>query len=341
MQYRQLGRSGVRVSAMCLGTMNFGDRTDEATAIQMVHEALELGINFIDTANVYGRGVSEEILGKAIKQSGRRDEVVLATKAVAGMGRGPNDHGASRYHLTRACEASLRRLQTDRIDLYQLHIVDLTTPMDEILGVLGTLVQQGKILYVGTSKWPVTLIMEGLALSERCGLPRFTSEQPPYNVLDRAIENDLVWTCLRHGIGIISWCPLAYGILSGQYRPGEASPAGSRYEKPRPNDRRFTPEALEAVEKLRAIADAKGITVAQLAHAWLLTRPGLTAPIIGPRTLEHLRNTVAACDIELTPEELGKIDETVPPGRWMSDFYDGNVQGRLRAAIGKRDVPRP
>jgi len=333
MEYRQLGRSGVRVSAMCLGTMNFGGRTDEPTAINMVQEALDLGINFIDTANVYGRGVSEEITGKALAQSGRRDEAVLATKAVAGMGDGPNDHGASRYHLTRACEASLQRLQTDRIDLYQLHIVDLTTPMDEILGTLDTLVQQGKILYVGTSKWPVTLIMEALALSERGGLPRFTSEQPPYNILDRAIENDLVWTCLRHGIGIISWAPLAYGILSGQYRKAEAAPAGSRYEKPRPNDTRFTPAALEAVDKLRPIAEARGITVAQLAHAWLLTRPGLTAPIIGPRTLEHLRNTVAACEVELTSEELAQIDEIVPPGRWASDFYDGNVQGRLRAAI--------
>lgn len=333
MEYRQLGRSGVRVSAMCLGTMSFGGRTDEATAIKMVHEALDLGINFIDMADVYGRGVSEQITGKALAESGRRDEVVLGTKAVARMGDGPNDHGASRYHLTRACEASLRRLQTDRIDLYQLHIVDLTTPMDEILGTLGTLVQQGKILYVGTSKWPVTLIMEGLALSERCGLPRFTSEQPPYNILDRAIENDLVWTCMRHGIGIISWCPLAYGILSGQYRKGATPPAGSRYEKTRPNDTRFTPEALDAVDALRGVAEARGITVAQLAHAWLLTRPGLTAPIIGPRTLEHLRDTVAACDIELTPEELAKIDEIVPPGRWVSDFYDGNVQGRLRAAI--------
>jgi aryl-alcohol dehydrogenase-like predicted oxidoreductase len=333
MQYRQLGRSGVRVSAMCLGTMSFGGRTDEATAIAMVGEALDMGINFIDTANVYGRGVSEEITGKALAQSGRRDEVVLTTKAVARMGDGPNDHGASRYHLTRACEASLRRLQTDRIDLYQLHVVDLATPMDEILGTLDTLLQQGKILYVGTSKWPVTLIMEALALSERCGLPRIVSEQPPYNVLDRAIENDLVWTCMRHGIGIISWAPLAYGILSGQYRKDETRPPRSRYEKAKPGDTRFTPAALDAVERLRAIAQARGCSVAQLAHAWLLTRPGLTAPIIGPRTLEHLRDTVAACDIELTPEELAKIDEIVPPGRWVSDFYDGNVQGRLRAAI--------
>ncbi|MGD8239775.1 MAG: aldo/keto reductase, partial [Armatimonadota bacterium] len=286
-------------------------------------------------------GVAEEITGKALAESGRRDEVVLATKAVARMGDGPNDHGASRYHLTRACEASLQRLQTDRIDLYQLHVVDLTTPMDEILGSLDTLVRQGKILYIGTSKWPVTLIMEALALSEGCGLPRMVSEQPPYNILDRAIENDLVWTCIRHGIGIISWGPLAYGILSGQYSKGDTQPAGSRYEKAKPGDTRFTPAALDAVDRLRPIAEARGITLAQLAHAWLLTRPGLTAPIIGPRTLEHLRDTVAACEVELTTDELDQIDDIVPPGRWASDFYDGNVQGRLRSAIASGEVAQP
>jgi len=171
MEYRQLGRSGMRVSTLCLGTMNFGASADESTSTLMVHRSLEAGINFIDTADVYGRGVSEEITGKAIAESGRRDEIVLATKAVAHMGKGPNDHGASRYHLVRACEASLKRLRTDRIDLYQLHIVDLTTPLDEILETLDILVKQGKILYCGTSKWPPTLIMEALGIADRRGLP--------------------------------------------------------------------------------------------------------------------------------------------------------------------------
>ena len=192
MTYRQLGRSGVRVSRLCLGAMGFGAGADEATSIEIVRHALDAGINFIDTADVYGRGVSEEIVGKAISSTGARDRIVLATKAVASMGDGPNDSGASRYHLTRACEDSLRRLRTDRIDLYYLHVMDLTTPLDEILDTLDTLVHQGKILYVGTSKWPAPLIVEAIGLSERQGLPRIVAEQPPYHILDRTVENELV-----------------------------------------------------------------------------------------------------------------------------------------------------
>ncbi len=333
MQYRQLGRSGVRVSALCLGTMNFGAATDEETSIRMINEAIEHGINFIDTANVYGRGVSEQIVGQALAQNGKRDDIVLATKAVANMGEGPNDHGASRFHLTRACEASLRRLQTDRIDLYQLHIVDHTTPIDEILETLDTLVRQGKILYIGTSKWPVTMIMEGLALGERRGLPRFLTEQPPYQILDRSIENELVWMCLRHGIGIIPWGPLAYGILAGKYRKGQPLPERGRFAKAKPDDRRLTPAALDAVEKLLPLAEARGCTLAEFSHAWLRQRPGVTAPIIGPRTMEHLHSALKSLEIELTEEELAKVDEIVPPGQAVSDFYDGNVHAPLRKAI--------
>ncbi|HID94970.1 MAG TPA: aldo/keto reductase [Candidatus Latescibacteria bacterium] len=340
MEYRQLGRSGVRVSALCLGAMNFGSGTEEATSIRIIQEALDLGINFIDTADVYAKGLSEEIVGKAIAQSGRRDEVVLATKGVAHLGEGPNDWGASRYHLTRACEASLRRLRTDRIDLYYLHIVDLTTPMDEIFNTLETLVRQGKILYVGTSKWPVTLIMEALALSERYGMPRVTVEQPPYSLLDRSIENELIWTCMRHGIGIVPFSPLAGGILSGKYRKGQKPPKGSRYEKAGPDDKRLTPEALDVVEKLGPIAEAKGISLSELAHAWLLQRPGITAPIIGPRTVEHLRSAIRACEVKLSEEELARIDEIVPPGSAVSDYYDVNVYARMRGAIEAGEVPR-
>jgi len=336
MEYRQLGRSGVRVSELCLGTMNFGLRADEKTSIAIVHEALNSGINFIDTADVYGQGISEEIVGKAIAQSDRRDEIVLATKAVAHMGKGPNDWGASRTHLVRACEQSLRRLRTDRIDLYYLHIVDLTTPMEEILDTLETLVRQGKILYIGTSKWPVTLIMEALALGARYGLPRVAAEQPPYNLLDRGIENELVWTCMRHGIAIVSFSPLANGILSGKYRKGQ-KPEGSRYEKAGPNHRRFTPEALDTVEKLRPIAEAKGTSLPELAHAWLLQRPGITAPIVGPRTVEQLRAAVRACAVHLSEAELAQINEIIPSGSAVSDFYDMNVYARMRRAVNAGD----
>ncbi len=337
MEYRQLGRTGVRVSKMCLGAMNFGWRTDEETSIRIIHEALDAGINFIDTADVYGRGASEEIVGKALAESGRRGQVVLATKAVAHMGEGPNDWGASRYHLVRACEASLRRLRTDRIDLYYLHIVDLTTPIDEIFETLDILVRQGKVLYVGTSKWPVPLIMEALALSERSGFPRIVAEQPPYNILDRGIENELIWVGMRYGIAIVPWGPLAGGILSGKYKKGEKPPEGSRYEKVGPEDKRLTPEALDAVEKLKAIAEAKGITLPELAHAWLLHRPGITAPIIGPRTPEHLRSALKACEVELSQEEMAQIDQIVPPGSAVSDFYDIHIYARMRKAAQAGD----
>jgi len=318
--------------------MNFGGRTDEKTAIGIVHEALDAGINFIDAADVYAKGVSEEIVGKAIAQSGRRDEVVLATKAVARMGDGPNDRGASRYHLTRACEASLRRLKTDRIDLFYLHVVDMTTPVEEILNTLETLVRQGKILYIGTSKWPVPLIMEALALSERGGLPRIVAEQPPYHLLDRSIENELVWTCMRHGIGLVTFSPLAGGFLSGKYRKGEKPPEGSRYEKvDSSRNKRFAPETLDVVEKLLVMAEAKGITLSELAHAWLMQRPGITAPIVGPRTVEHLKAALKACEVELSDEERTRIDEIVPPGSTLIDHYNALVYGRMCKAVNAGD----
>jgi len=329
MEYRQLGRSGMRVSALCLGTMNFGASADENTSIRLVHQALDAGINFIDTADVYGRGVSEEITGKAIEQSGKRDAIVLATKAVAPMGQGPNDRGASRYHLIRACEDSLRRLKTDRIDLYQLHIVDLTTPLDEVLETLDVLVRQGKILYTGTSKWPPTLIMEALGIADRCGLPRFISEQPPYQMLDRGVENELVWMCLRQGIGIIPWGPLAYGMLTGVYRKGQTPPEGHRFSSAGPDHNRYTPAALDAVEEYLKLAEAHGCSLAEFAHAWLIQRPGVTSAIIGPRTEEHFASALRSLDVELTQEELAQVDEIVPPGTWVSDFYHGNVYGPL------------
>lgn len=333
MKYRQLGRSGVRVSQLCLGSMNFGGKTDEKTSIEIVHQALDAGINFIDAADVYASGESEVILGKAIAESSCRDRIVLASKAVANMGDGPNDWGASRYHLTRACENSLRRLQTDRIDLFYLHLVDLTTPMEEILHTLETLVRQGKILYIGTSKWPVTLIMEALALSERCGLPRIVAEQPPYHLLDRSIENELVWTCLRHGIGIVPFSPMAGGILSGKYRKGQNPPNGSRYEKPAPDNKRFAPETVDVVEKLISLAETKGVSLAELIYAWLLQRPGIIAPIVGPRTAEHLKVALRACEVTLSDEEMGQIDEIVPSGSSLIDHYDLLVNSHIRKAV--------
>ncbi|MEA3402270.1 MAG: aldo/keto reductase [Armatimonadota bacterium] len=343
MDYVQLGRTGTRVSRFCLGTMNIRSLDDEETWSQMVGEALDAGINFIDTADVYGRGISETVVGNVLAANGRRDEVVLATKAVAPMGEGPNDRGASRYHLTRAVEGSLQRLQTDRIDLFYLHIVDLTTPIDEILETLQILMDQGKILYAGTSKWPPTLIMEGIACAEARGLPRLVAEQPPYHILDRGVENELLWMCMRQGIGVCTWGPLAYGLLSGKYRKDQPMPDVGRWTGTELGESdRFTEEALDVVEALIPRAEAHGITLAEFAHAWLLTRPGITSILIGPRTIEHLRSTLSSYDVELTEEDLQAVDELVPPGQFVSNFYDGNVYRRLREAIHEPErVRRP
>jgi aryl-alcohol dehydrogenase (NADP+) len=334
MDYVQLGRTGCRVSRFCLGTMNIRKPEDEEPWAEIIGEALDAGINFIDTANVYSRGVSETAVGNILSDSGRRDDVVLATKAVAPMGDGPNEHGASRYHLTRAVEDSLERLQTDRIDLFYLHIVDITTPIDEILETLDTLVRQGKILYVGTSKWPPTLIMEGIALSQARGLPRFVAEQPPYNILDRGIENELLWMAQRQGIGVCCWGPLAYGLLSGKYRKGEEMPDVGRWVNTSTEESdRFTEEALDVVEALIPLAEAHGISLAEFAHAWLLTRPALNSVLIGPRTIEHLRSTLSSYHVELTDEDLATVDELVPPGQFVSNFYDGNVYRKMRNSL--------
>jgi len=341
MEYRQLGRSGVRVSKMCLGTMNFAGRTDQDEASRIVDVAIDSGINFIDTADVYARGESEVYTGNALVANGHRDDVVLATKSVANMGDGPNDHGASRYHLVRAVEHSLQRLQTDRIDLYYLHITDITTPMDEIMDALDILVKQGKILYVGTSKWPVPLIMEALALSEKNGQPRFVAEQPPYNLTDRRIEMELVWTCMRHGIGIVTFGPLAGGVLSGIYRKGQPAPEGHRFKEigQRDGHERYTEKTLDLIEGLIPLAEARGVTLAEFSLAWLMQRPGITAPITGPRTAEHLRSSVSACEIELTEEELARVDEVILPGTNVTQYM--TVYDRMCRAVNEPEPLSP
>ncbi|HUS80020.1 MAG TPA: aldo/keto reductase [Armatimonadota bacterium] len=338
MEYRQLGRTGTRVSKLCLGTMNFGGRTEEDEAARIIDAGLDGGINFIDCADVYARGVSEEFTGKALKANGRRDEVVLATKGVATMGRGPNDHGASRYHLIRAVEASLRRLQTDRIDLYYLHITDITTPVDEIFETLDIMVRQGKILYVGTSKWPVPLVMEALWLADKHGWPRVVAEQPPYNLTDRRIEMELVWTALRHGIGIVPFGPIAGGILSGIYRKGQPAPEGHHFKEmgQRDGHRRYTEQTMDLVEQLVPLAEAKGVTLAEYALAWVMGRPGITAPITGPRTVEHIQSSLRACEIELTPEELARIDEIMPPSSNLTNYM--TTYERMSRAV---NTPEP
>ena len=332
MEYHQLGSSGLRVSPLCLGTMGFGGQIDEDTAGQMLNEALDLGVNFIDTADVYGRGTAEDYVGKALAESGRRDEVVLGTKAVWKMGSGPNDWGASRYHLVRAVEASLRRLQTDRIDLFYLHVVDPTTPLGEILDTLQMLVKQGKILYIGTSKWPVSLVVEMLVLARQTNKPRIVAEQPPYAILDRSIENELAWAALRHGVGLCTFGPLMEGILSGKYKKDGPPPAVGRRKNAGSDDRLLTPQALDVVEQLRPLVAEQDCTMAEYALAWVMQQPFITSAVVGCRTLPQLRSAVKACQVEISAEELAKIDQIVPPGTAVSDYYDYTVVKHARVA---------
>lgn len=324
MQYRNLGRSGIKVSPLAVGTMTWGQATDRETAFRIVNEALEAGINFFDTADAYHEGRSEEILGEALARSDKREQAVVATKFTGPFGEGPNSQGSSRYRMIRQCESSLKRLKTDHIDLYQVHLMDLSTPLDEILLGLDVLVRQGKIINVGTSKFASCLIGEAVALCRQHGWSPFATEQPPYNLLDRGVEKELVFTCLRYGIGLIPWAPLATGLLSGKYHRDQPPPKGSRFDG-KTGDRsaaRYNERAMERVEALQQFAEEKGIPLPHLSLAWLRQQPAVTAPIVGIRTLDHLRSAVKGLEVSLSAEDLARIDEIAPPGSSVSSYWD-------------------
>ena len=322
-EFRQLGRTGVMVSPLCLGAMNFGGPTSQPEALRIIDAALDGGINFIDTANVYHAGESERIVGQALKENGKRHAVVLATKANGQMGPGPNDKGISRYHIMQAVEDSLRRLQTDHIDLYQLHRPSFSIPQDETLRALDDLVRQGKVRYIGSSTFPAWKIMEGLALSEKYNLARYICEQPPYNLLDRRIENELVPLCQEYGLGLIPWSPIAGGILGGRYPSGrEQLPEGSRAVGSKLMKERISQRGLEITTKVQALAQERNLTSAQLALLWVKDQPGITAPITGPRTLGQLEEALAVLDQKLTEADRQAIDELNPPGSVVSDFHN-------------------
>jgi len=328
METRQLGNTGVRVSPLCLGTMMLGawGNADHEDSIRIIHRALDAGINFIDTANVYSDGESEEIVGKAL--AGRREEVVLATKVFGAMGEGPNRKGLSRKAIQEQVEASLRRLHTDVIDLYQIHRPDPSTPWEETLSTLDDLVRQGKVRYLGASTnhyqgddpWqkflPAWELTETLWISDRHGWERFVCLQPPYSMLRRTMENGHFPMSRRFGIANIVWSPLEGGWLTGKYRRGGTNPKDS--ERARQwvgdlDDPKFEPR-LEAVEALIVLAEAKGVPLAQLALAWTLEHPAVTSAIIGPRTMEQLESCLGALEVEVTAEDHARIDELVPPG---------------------------
>jgi 1-deoxyxylulose-5-phosphate synthase len=329
MEYRLLGRTGVKVSPLCLGAMNFGGPTEEEESIRILDCALDSGINFIDTANVYNAGESEAIVGRALKQNGKRDQVVLATKVHGVMGEGPNERGNSRYHIMKSCEDSLRRLQVDHIDLYQLHRPVMDMPQDETLRALDDLVRQGKVVYIGCSTFPAWKVMEGLAASEKMNLVRFVSEQPPYNLLDRRIENELVPLALEYNLALLPWSPLAGGILAGRYDNG--IPEGSRGERSGAMFRdRITDRGVEVARKVGEMAKEKGITTAQMALLWCMVQPGVTSPIVGPRTMKHIESFIPVMDMNLSPEELQKFDELVHPGNAVADFHNSNSWMKAR-----------
>src|ERR671933_256190 len=317
MDHRPLGRTGVQVSPLCLGAMMFGawGNTDHDDSVRIIHRALDAGVNFVDTADVYSRGESEEIVGKALR--GRRDQVVLATKVHGRMGDDPNEFGNSRRWIVREVDNSLRRLGTDWIDLYQIHRPEEETDVDETLGALTDLVRAGKVRYIGSSTFPASQIVEAQWVAERRGRERFVCEQPPYSMLVRAVEADVLPTCRRYGMGVIPWSPLAGGWLSGRWRKGQEPPTSSRQQRlPQrfdlsiPGNRR----KLEAADALAQLADEAGMTLIEMALAFVINHPAVTAAIIGPRTMEQLESQLTAADVRLSDDVLDRIDAIVPPG---------------------------
>ena len=315
MQHRPLGRTGVSVSQFCLGTMMFGSwgNPDHDESIRIIHAALDAGINFIDTADVYGAGESEEIVGKAL--AGRRDDVVLATKFHNPMGEDLNQRGNSRRWIMRAVEDSLRRLGTDWIDVYQVHRPDPSTDVEETLSALTDLVRQGKVRYIGSSTFPASQIVEAQVAARDRNLERFVTEQPPYSILVRGVEADVLPTCARHGIAVMCYSPLAGGWLSGRWRKDtgqqESSRAGrlpERFDLSNPYNQR----KLDAVEELAQLADQAGLTLIQLAIAFAASHPAITSPLIGPRTMEQLEGALSALEVTLDDGQLDRLDEIFP-----------------------------
>jgi len=305
-EYRQLGKSGLRVSVIGLGGNTFGRYADERQTAAIVQQALESGVNMIDTADVYGRGASEELLGKAIR--GHRDELVIATKVGGSMGDGPNESGSSRRHVMAGCDASLRRLGVETIDLYQIHWFDPHTPLEETLGALDDLVRAGKVRYIGCSNYDAWRIVQALWVSDQNHLNHYVSVQPEYNLLKRDIEAEIVPVCLEFGLGVIPYFPLDAGVLTGKYKPGEEPPSGTRgHDNPRFASR-LDRATLEAVQRLDAWAHDSGHTVGELALAWLASRPAVSTIIAGTTRPEQVAANARAADWKLTPDDLAEVE---------------------------------
>ena len=334
-EYRILGRTGVHVAPLAFGTDNFADPTPEAECVEMLDRAMDAGVNVLATGDVYAEGEGERVIGRALRASGRRHEVLISTKVDHGRRRvgvtledhrdeiGPNDCGHSRLNLIRACESSLERLQTDYIDLYQLHRPSPDIPFDEILRALDDLVRAGKVRYIGCSTHPAWMVAEAVMTSELKGYVRFVAEESPYNLLDRRIENELIPMCQRMGMGLITWAPMAMGVLAGRYANESDYPKGSRaalrggfYAD------RVTQRGIEVGKRFAELAADAGITAAQLSILWCKDQPGVTAPLIGPRTLQHLEDLLPVLEMSLSDEVRAACDELVPPGSAVADFHN-------------------
>ncbi len=312
MKYRTLGKTGIKVSPYCLGAMMFGKmgNADHDDSIRIIHKALDAGINFIDTADGYNRGESEEIVGKALK--GRRDQIVLATKVHRPMGDDPNMQGNSRRWITRAIEDSLRRLATDHIDLYLIHRPAPDTDIEETLFTLTDLMRAGKVRAIGSSTFPVSQIIEAQWVAKERGLARFRTEQPPYSILDRGIEREILPACERYGMGAMVWSPLAKGQLTGRYRKGQEQPNSLRvqyFPKQMADERR-----LDAIEQLIPLAAEAGLSLTHMAMAFVMAHPCVTSAILGPRTMQHLDDLLAGAEVRLGDDILDRIDQIVSPG---------------------------
>jgi aryl-alcohol dehydrogenase-like predicted oxidoreductase len=330
----------MKVTPLCLGAMMFGEwgNPDHDESVRIIHRALDAGINFIDTADVYSRGESEEIVAKALA-GGKRDNVVLATKFHGTMGDDPNEFGNSRRWIVREVENSLRRLKTDWIDLYQVHRPEEDTDIDETLGALSDLIHQGKVRAIGSSTFPASQIVEAQWVAEKRGRERFVCEQPPYSMLIRGIEDDVLPTCSRYGMGVIPWSPLGGGWLSGKWRKGAETPQSSRAERlPQRFDLSIpgNQAKLEATEQLALLAEEAGMTLIEMAIAFVINHPVVTAAIIGPRTMEQLESQLTAAEVTLSADVLDRIDEIVPPGTNVNQADTGRINPALEPSALRR-----
>jgi aryl-alcohol dehydrogenase-like predicted oxidoreductase len=333
-EYRSLGRTGVQVSALSLGTMLFGGKTDEDEATRLVERALDRGVNSIDTANIYGRGRSEEILGRALARTGKRARVVLATKVHVRMDDDdPNAAGNHRRHIIEQCHASLRRLGTDYLDIYYIHRPSTQVPIDETLRALDDLVRAGYVRYIGTSSFAAWQVLESLWAAKEYGLNRFVVEQSPYHLLDRSIERELLPMAQTYGVGLTVWSPLAGGFLTGKYRRDTLRPELARFAEGERNswvDRHFVEPAFAVVELLERLAEEKDCTPAQLALAWIARQPGVASIVLGARTVAQLDEQFGALDVAVTDDDRERVDQLIPPGRVIAPYYLADSFADLR-----------